>query len=325
VSEGCGGVNYVVAAVAVGYVYAGVVYHNWRHRFGFLVASVLVSLIGNGLRVFTTILLDHVGATRVAAGMGHEFYGLLVFAIMMSALITTCGRWDDARPSRSRSTWFSEVAVNLPIPSIRRTVLCAMAGMLLVAGGPVSARMLSSLGGVEAPVRQKLPEVSSPWRAVSKDLIMWSPRFVTPGSEFLQTYQSGDKVVKLYVASYSPGPGANVASRSNVLYEDPWWSLGERRRPIVLEGKSLQAHEISLRSRQSSLLVWSWYEVGGTMTGDRYVAKLFLAKARLFRNRQECRAIVVATPSEAAARVLREFVTHVVLQTGRAGTNSQRD
>ena len=50
-----------------------------------------------------------------------------------------------------------------------------------------------------------------------------------------------------------------------------------------------------LRSGQSSLLVWGWYEIDGRTTGDRYAAKLLIAKAGLLGVREGCRALAVAT------------------------------
>src|SRR5262249_28917667 len=57
VSEACGGIHYVIAGLAVGYVYAGVVYRRWRYRTLFMVAAALIPIAGNVLRVFTTVVL----------------------------------------------------------------------------------------------------------------------------------------------------------------------------------------------------------------------------------------------------------------------------
>ncbi len=218
VSEACGGINYCVASVAVGYVYAGVVYRQWRHRVALMVASALVAVAGNTLRVFTTTWLDYNGATRVAAGMLHELYGLFVFAIIMSVLFITCGRWREERPTASVVSLPQRKAV-AALGSTRRIVLCATVGMLLVASGPVFAKVFSSPHRVEGSVRPKPPAVSMPWRPVDGRHMAWSPRFVTPRSEFLQTYKSGNQVVKLYVASYGANrSGVTATSSVNVLY-----------------------------------------------------------------------------------------------------------
>ncbi len=93
VTEACGGIIYFVASLAVGYLYAGAVYRQWGHRAAFLVASAVVPLAANGLRVYTTILLDHLGATRVVAGMGHYFHTVFSSGWSWAFLFMTCGRW----------------------------------------------------------------------------------------------------------------------------------------------------------------------------------------------------------------------------------------
>ena len=98
VTEACGGINYFVASLLVGYVYAGLVYRQWGHRLAFLGAAALVPLAANGVRVYTTILLDHYGASRLVSGMEHYLYGVLIFTIVMAVLFVTCGRWREDLP-----------------------------------------------------------------------------------------------------------------------------------------------------------------------------------------------------------------------------------
>jgi exosortase A len=170
VSEACGGINYLTASVAVGYLYAGAVYREWRHRLAFLVASALVPLVANGLRVYTTILVDYAGATTVVAGMGHYLYGVFVFGIIMSILFMTCGRWreepftgDDPMSVPQRG-----VAAASP-PSARRLAFCVTLGMLLVAVGPASARALRLRPTLERTIRQTSTLAMRPLRNALSD------------------------------------------------------------------------------------------------------------------------------------------------------------
>jgi len=151
ITEACGGINYFVASLAVGYVYAGAVYRQWGHRVAFLVASAVMPLAANGLRVYTTILLDHLGATLLVAGMGHYLYGVLVFGIVISVLFMTCGRWPEPPSTGGRVSFFPHGAAAVVSPvSARRTLVCATIGMLLAAIGSVSAKVLRLPRGSEA-------------------------------------------------------------------------------------------------------------------------------------------------------------------------------
>jgi EpsI family protein len=123
--------------------------------------------------------------------------------------------------------------------------------------------------------------------------------------------------VKFYVGYYGANqPGVKLASVTNVLFEEPWWAIAAGRTTVTFQGQSFQARETTLRGPRASLLVWNWYWVDGTFTGNDYVAKLLLAKSRLFRSRQGSAAIVVATenlPGGEAATVLQDFLRHVSL------------
>jgi exosortase/archaeosortase family protein len=170
VSEACGGINYLTASLVVGYIYAGTVYREWPHRAAFLVASALVPLVANGLRVYTTILADYAGATAVVAGMGHYLYGIVVFGIIMSVLFMTCGRWRE-EPSTGDDPMSvpQQRAVAVSPPSARRLVLCATLGMLLVAVGPVSARALRHQPALEQAIRQTSMHAVRPLRNALSD------------------------------------------------------------------------------------------------------------------------------------------------------------
>ena len=143
-------------------MYAGTVYRQWGHRAAFLAAlALLPPPAANGLRVYTTILLDHLGATYLVAGMGHYLYGVLIFGMVMGVLFMTCGRWRE-EPSTG------EAPVSLPqgraavmsTASTRRTLLCAAIAMLLVAIGPLSVRVLRLPRGSEETVRPNPPAAS---------------------------------------------------------------------------------------------------------------------------------------------------------------------
>jgi exosortase len=158
VSEACGGIHYVVAGLVVGYVYAGSIYGRWRHRVAFMLAAALVTVTGNLLRVYTTILLDEAGAVVIVAGMGHYAYGLIVFAAMMTVLVITCGRWREDR---------CEPRVPVPTDGRReewatwRTAATVSLAMLLVGAGALSAN-LPRRPAVEETTRWLKPHAATP-------------------------------------------------------------------------------------------------------------------------------------------------------------------
>jgi exosortase len=158
VAEGCGGINYFVASTAVGYVYAGAVYREWRHRLGMLVGSACVPLAGNIARVYTTILAGYLGATRIVDGMEHYVYGVIVFTFMLAMLLITCGNWrEDGVATDDLPHTPAEPASTGPPPL--RTLLCGMLSLLLVAAGPLGVHVARSEAG---PQRHLEPHQPAP-------------------------------------------------------------------------------------------------------------------------------------------------------------------
>jgi exosortase A len=316
VAEACGGINYLVSSLAVGYVFAGTAYKSWTHRLSFFAASALLPLVANGFRVYTTIVIASFGYTGIAAGLEHNLYGWLVFALTMILLFVTCGRWEEPAPDNTAQNSKSPEAI-APASSASRVALVGMVGLLIVGSAPLSARLLWPGTVTERSVILKPWAVSAPWRIVENGRYAWAPRFVTPSGESLQDYGSSEYAVKAYVAYYDPDrPGLKLVNGDNALFEDPWWPTAEGRRAVSIDGESIEVRETTLRSPQSSMVVLSWYWVDGRFTGSDYVAKLLLAKARLFRGREGSAVIVVAAEDQSgveAAAILKDFLAHVTL------------
>jgi EpsI family protein len=313
VSEACGGIHYVVAALAVGYVYAGLVYRGWRNRAAFIVASAVIPMTGNVLRVYTTVLLDEAGATVIVAGMGHYAYGLVVFAVMMTVLVVTCGGWrdDDDLDDEAREY---PVRDDRPVKwATWRTAAIVSLAMVFVGVSAVSAHVIAP------PLTEQTPpwnrrQVAVPWSEVESSAMRSSMRLSVDALGRVQAYTSGDSVVALYTAAFPPTAvnfeltgvpgvdGKTVTERSG------------RTRSVELPGDSLTVNETVLRSEQATVRLWTWFEIEGRTTASRRVAKLLFAKARLLGISEPCVQIAVAIEEHEnadAVQVLSDFVAHL--------------
>jgi EpsI family protein len=239
----------------------------------------------------------------------------LVFAVIVCFLFVGCGRWPEAEPELHAAT---QEAARSDIPGRRfGPAFVAAVGVLLAGIAPLSARSFYTPSAADASTARQpeAPRIASPWTIVDSDAPDWRPRYVDPSAEFVETYELDNHVVKLYVAYYRPDlPGVKLASTANALFDSPWWESGRELNRVSQEGQSFQVRETSLEGSSSSLVVWSWYSINGTFTGNDYLAKLLLAKARLLRSPVGSAAIVVATedrPGVDPTSLLRDFVAHL--------------
>jgi exosortase A len=329
VAQACSGISYLFASLAICYIYAGLAYRRWSHRASLFVLSGVVPLLANGLRVYTIVLIASYGGTRIAEGIEHYLYGWLFFAIVVGLTLAIAGRWDEdaevtaapmrpataVRPSRAIAPQRSAASVSAP-------ALFAAVALVVVGAAPLAAMMLRTSIDAAAPLSVAAPVVSPPWRTIGRDAYPWRPRFVAPAAESLQSYESGKHAVQLYVASYRAGdPGAKLASAGNAIFDERWRPVGERTVAVTIDGRAVRAHETRLRAREAALVVWSWYAVDGTFTGNDYLAKVLLAKAALSGSQRGPAAFAIATADFVeqadAAAILTDFLGHLSLDGRR--------
>ncbi len=327
VAEACSGIRYVTASLAVGFLFAGLVYKSWTRRVAFFIASAVVPVLANAVRVFGIILLAYLSGNRIAVGVDHILYGWLFFTIVMALLLLVGDRWREKPDQRL------EPATPLAaVPQERETamdglhfsggpiVLFACIACLIVGLAPISAKFVWEAGSRNTPPFQLLaPQASQPFRTTSAESLGWKPRFSAPNAELTQFYQTGVQPVEFYMAYYAPEqPDVKLVSSTNSLFDRSlWWRTKEDEVSVTVEGRRFQVHETFIRSPLRSLVVWNWYWVDGKYTNSDVLAKLLLVKARLLRDRRGAAILAIATPDQPdvpAVEVLREFLEHISLQ-----------
>jgi EpsI family protein len=324
VAEACSGIRFLLASLTIGFVYATIIYRGVKRRVAFLIASAVIPILANGLRVYGIILTDYLGASRFARSADHIFAGWLFVSVIMVLLFLLGKRWreDDREESRADSAVnVASDAVGEKTPSrhLRPTILFAALGLIFACAGPLAAELISRRQLITSSTDLLVPEVLPPWRASGNDLFRWQPATQAPDAGLLQSFVWQDHIVKLYVACYgSRRTDIKLASSTNYLFDRfRWQRIAEDTSEAVIDGNSVQVHQTAIRSNQASLLLWSWYWVDGQSTSNPYQAKWFLVKSKLTALTSGSAIIVAATeehPGDSSApQVLREFVSHLSL------------
>jgi exosortase A len=312
VAEACSGINYLTASFALGYLYAGATYRYWTHRVGFMVAAAIVPLVANGLRVYGTILLAFVAGPQSVEGTRHYLFGWIVFSFMMGVLFLACGRWRERRQGNTLSELNSEQTRFKPFPKSHPVMRTAIA-LMLVGTAPVTARL--SRGPLDVTTGDlPLPTVSLPWSIGGVGHDLWTTDSTQAHAQFVRTYRSDNHSVELYVGFYDPRRGAQSVGDPVDTLSDAWWTSAEGTRAVTLGGHTFQVRERHLESRSASLVVWSWYRIGGTYTESKYLSRLFLAGSRLFGTATPAAVMAVAIDAGVTASpeaTLQDFLLHL--------------
>jgi exosortase A len=322
VAEACSGLRYLLASLTIGFVYADLIYRSWRRRVAFLLACAVVPVLANGFRIYGIVLIDYLGAMRLARSADHIIAGWIFLSVITMLLFSLGMRWREETPEESfrpkRPAWAPDNPSAPNAPAFTTGLaLFAILGLAIAGAAPLTAYFLrKGLHGVDPPALGA-SVVSLPWSPAAGEIIGWRPEMQPPDTEFAQSYSWHDRVVELYVAYYrAEGRDVKLVSSTNRLFNEIYWEkTAETNRQATVDGSAIGVHQISIRSPRASLVLWSWYWVDGKFTGNKYEAKWLLAKSRLTRGKWGSAMIVAATEEKSgqtpAVQVLGEFSSYL--------------
>ena len=314
VVEGCSGLRYLIASITVGALYAYLNYWRLWKRVLFVVLSVLVPLIANGLRAYMIVMIAHLSDMKLALGIDHLIYGWLFFGLVMLLLFWLGTFWrDPASDTIGRRIDTSQRGVRL---SRAAAIGSAVAAVVIAAVWPLYAAYLERASGASDIPVLATPASASGWSAETMALTDWRPRYGGTSASVVQVYRKGDRAVLLYLGYYrQQRQGAELVTSQNMMVKQKhpvWANVGESRRQEDLAGVPTNIRETQLRSVGQRLMIWDWFRISRRDLSNPYVAKLLLARDRLLGRGDDAAAIIVAMPyderTEIAEETLRQFV-----------------
>ncbi len=313
VVEGCSGVRYLIASVVVGSLYAYLNYRSTTRRIVFTVVSVVLPVLANWVRAWGIVMLGHVSDNKIATGVDHIVYGWVFFGIIMMLLFWIGSRWqEDEAPapayvasagggdagSRAAFGWF------------------ALALIAVLAWKPVLAEL--DARGQHGPVQFASVAAQGGWQPTDLSALPeWSPSFSGMRGEHRAAWTAGDRPVGLYVAFYrDQGAGEELINSENrvLISKHPVWKMtAYGGRDVELGSEAQQWRGTDMVSPGGRLAVWHVYWIGGRWTTNDYLAKAYLALARLSGQGDDSAAVMVYTPyreddRDAAHQTLRRFL-----------------
>lgn len=129
IADACAGLNFLLAALLVAAIFAGVALRSWKKRFAFLAVAAAAALLANVLRAYLVILL----ATKTPLGMDfardHAGFGWALYAVFLIGLIAI-GRLERDEPTPSpqgAGAFMARIALT------REAMIAA--GVMILAGG----------------------------------------------------------------------------------------------------------------------------------------------------------------------------------------------
>jgi exosortase A len=312
VAEECSGLRFLIASIAIGTLFAAIMYRSWLRRGAFLAMSLVLPILGNGARAFGIILLAYATSNRLAAGVDHIVYGWVFFALIMFVMLAI-GTWF-REASDPRATPDDALIPHSRSASIYRLLL---AGVLALA--PLSVARFYGHDLEQAPVIGSAhlmpPMAQAPWHEVTGPPDPLPPIFAGADAELHTVYESGAARAYLHIGYFlRDRRGAQAVSSSHDFEgRGGWITAAAGTATVQVEDQPLLVRYTRSVRGGAGHLVWYWYWVNGQFTGDPYLAKLLETKVKLLGGETASAVIAVSTeyadvPSN-AEKTLRGFVS----------------
>lgn len=272
VVEACSGLRYLIASFTLGLLYAYLTYQTAWKRIAFILASILVPILANGLRAYIIVMLGHLSDMKLAVGVDHLIYGWLFFGVVMLGMYWVGAYWREDEPvlATEGSTAIADHAY-------------AVYGFLPIlasaAVGFVTTAMLLQPYAGAAP-RIDLAPVAGWSNTVAPAEII--PDFGLPAASVQQVWTKQGRSVGVYVALYvgaeKETPMVSAGNRAFTDPSDHEWRLLSHKHALSPVGPVKQ---MLIHSPTGSWMVQQVYLIDGRWVANDYLAKLWQIRSRL--------------------------------------------
>lgn len=309
IAEACAGLRFLIATVTLGVLFSYLMYVRIFKVVLFLLACVIVPLIGNGLRCVGIILLAHFTNNEYGAGADHIVYGWGFNVAILLVLIFLGSLFRDEsqkEPPGAPLTKRRDTTVSIAVVAILTAVL--------VSAGPAWA-LWRDHGDVTLDKNViQLALQSAGWRD-DKPADNWQPYFPEADARFLEGRDFGARV-NLFVGYYArPRAGKTVTAHLNRPWNETWNASSGAVVGAKLGGATVKLNEFVIDSGATKRLVWFTYWTNGTVTNSSIAVRLAQAEAALGGHEGQA-VIVVSTPLDVPIDEARERLSAALAAAG---------
>ena len=317
VAEACSGIRYLISSLVLGLVFSSIVYRSWRRRLAFVIASIVVPIIANGLRAYGVIVLGYLTSNELASGVAHIIYGMVFFTVVQLVLFAIGLKWRESPACPTRHLASPELDGHAR--SAQAAALAAVCAIALVGWLPWSASHLWNRPFASDIRRQPPLSVSLPWQPAATYDISWAPD-LHPDAKPPKVTLPELVGTSICSARYSDHRGLELVSGYNrVVNPDIWFDEPGRLKNVIVDGQTVTVQQRLLRSNFGSRVDWIWYWVGGEFTANPGRVKFLRAKARLFGRPATAAVIALSADyredSSDAEKDLQDFLLHISVST----------
>ena len=262
VVEACSGIRFFISTITLGFVYAYVNYQSFVRRILFILASILVPILANGVRAFGIMLVGHLSDMEYAAGADHVIYGWIFFLFVLVLLFLIGNLWSEKRPKNKKTEKLKkEKLKNFTIDEGWNNNNWSLS--LFVIFIPMIAIILWRQIIDSAYVNQNTKINNEHIVLVNGDNNSWLPAY-EGATDIIQGKILSQDELDVFVAWFpTHGNGHELISWGNRIFRPDHWSI-KNQQYIAIETplSSFEANLVDIRNSVGQRrLVLYWYEV----------------------------------------------------------------
>jgi EpsI family protein len=311
VAEACSGINYLIATLSVGTMFAYLQFRSYWRRALFMVVALIVPLVANGIRAFGIVMISHLSNYTLAQGVDHFIYGWVFFGFVIFILFWVGRSFSDVDQPLTPTAAVTPVTAT-PFSAVRATTMLVLA--LLAGFGP---RAALEAADSKRPIADEIALHAVPgWRGPETVSPLLGSHFAGADQHLSGRYVASDgSEVSVEIDYYrQQGDDGELINQNNRVFDaGAWRQLAHNLRSMAEGAPLARVNELQLRHKsEKEYLLWYWYDAQGELSSDNFPSKLAEGRARL-RGSNVGSAMVAIRASldngpDAAAASLRVFL-----------------
>lgn len=296
VVDACSGIRYLIASMTLGLIYAYLNFTSYRKRILFILASVLVPILANGLRAYMIVMIGHLSSMKLATGVDHIIYGWVFFGLVMLLLFYIGSFWQDP-PVLNSKTDIGDQTSLVRDSDYRLASIFALFCILI---WPTLAMELIDRQKINAVIPAYVLQNLPPEAAIQPDW-QWRPEFNGVMADAKRYILVGEELVGIYFANFGDeSQGGELVNSQNTLLTQQhkqWRVVKSSSEAVSWPSQAVSVEETAISHDSGDLLVMRWYRIGHTNTANHYYAKWLQLLKRLTGDASPELMVVVYTPT----------------------------
>jgi len=313
VVEACSGVRYLISSFTLGCLYAYLTYRSFKRQLAFVVLSIIVPIIANGMRAYMIVMIGHLSGMHLAVGVDHIIYGWLFFGLVMFIMFWIGSFWREDKDGATPDSESMQAAIDATPVTTGKILIAAVAAVICIGIWPAYASYINRISINPAPVL--LSGLHADWPQ-GPSFTTWRPIFLPANTELDQSYQRDGQKVNLLLKYYrNQNRQSALISSVNIMVPDrdeAWLKTNFSVRQETVANRQLTVRETQLKGTSGPMVVWHWYWIANTFTANNYVGKILQTKEKILMAGDDGASILVYAPfsenPEEARATLRNFL-----------------